>query len=363
MTYLNLQTKISNEDTYISSGLRLKDGLFATFSKDYLILYYKNFSSEIIKFYYDKENYTDIKNVKQLKNGKILCCNEKLFVVNYDIKSKKIDFKIIELPKKENEEIEIFLDVVELHNGTILGITLDSIYKIKITDENNEFTPIYKIPEEWLVSWENKCFYNGNLDLYDLKNKKLLLHSHSYFVSQRCPRSYASISMESKIFQDIIFIIDLTDFKVIYTEYFPNIAKIVVLNNCFCVLHSNTIFIYNINDYKTVHKIEPDINFINKYNDNIIITLNKKKEIILYNLSDLNNIKSQTFFFKNMNRFYGINTFIFKFKSKKFAIIYYNKIYIVDFPGNFKFKPINPKEKNNIETNDEENKNKKKKFK
>ena len=66
-------------------------------------------------------------------------------------------------------------------------------------DENNEFTPIYKIPEEWLVSWENKCFYNGNLDLYDLKNNKLLLHSHSYFVSQRCPRSYASISMESKI--------------------------------------------------------------------------------------------------------------------------------------------------------------------
>ena len=49
--------------------------------------------------------------------------------------------------------------------------------------------------------------------------------------------------------------VDLNNFEVIYTENFPNIANIVVLKDCICVHHFNTIFIYNNNDYKILQKI------------------------------------------------------------------------------------------------------------
>ena len=250
MNNINLQTKIKFKCFQDSSVLQLKDGYFALYSKDLLILFNNNLLSKIITFYDedDDDGYftQDVKSVKQLKNGKILCCNHHLFIINNDIKSDEV--KKIEISK--TEENEKFLDVEELDNGTIIGVTTESLYNIKIKDENIELTQIHKIPEDWLVSWERKYCYDGELNIYDLKNNKILLHSHSYYYSHKCLNCLPKIKKESKI-----FIVDLNDFEVVYTEKFPNIANIVVLKDCICVHHFNTIFIYNNNDYKILQKI------------------------------------------------------------------------------------------------------------
>ena len=120
---------------------------------------------------------------------------------------------------------------------------------IILKDGKTELNPIYSIPKDWLVSWENVYDYEGKFNIYDLKNNKLLLHSNSYCCIRKCVRSSPIIQKESKI-----YIINLNDFKVIYKENFPNIANIIVLNNCICIHHSKTIFIYSINDYKIVKK-------------------------------------------------------------------------------------------------------------
>ena len=133
--------------------------------------------SKIITFYDDDDDgyFTqNVKIVKQLENGKILCCNHHLFIINNDIKSDEV--KKIEISKTEANEK--FLDVEELDNGTIIGATIESFYNIKIKDQNIELTQIHKIPEDWLVSWERKYNYKGELNIYDLKNNKILLHSH-----------------------------------------------------------------------------------------------------------------------------------------------------------------------------------------
>ena len=138
--------------------------------------------SKIITFYDDDDDgyFTqNVKIVKQLENGKILCCNHHLFIINNDIKSDEV--KKIEISKTEANEK--FLDVEELDNGTIIGATIESFYNIKIKDQNIELTQIHKIPEDWLVSWERKYNYKGELNIYDLKNNKILLiHIYIYFL-------------------------------------------------------------------------------------------------------------------------------------------------------------------------------------
>ena len=242
MNNINLQTTIRFIHLSKSSVMQLKDGYFALYSKEFLVLFDNNLFSKIINFYNHNSRFDqDIKSVKQLKNGKILCCNHHLFLINNDINSNEV--KKIEISKME--ENEKFLDVVELDNGTIIGVTIESLYNIKIKDENIELTQIHKIPKNWFVSWERKYCYNGELNIYDLKNNKILLHSHSYRCIPKCIIGSFSIKKESKI-----FIVDLNNFEVVYTENFPNIANIVVLKDCICVYHSKTIFIYSINDYK-----------------------------------------------------------------------------------------------------------------
>ena len=155
--------------------------------------------SKIITFYDDDDDgyFTqNVKIVKQLENGKILCCNHHLFIINNDIKSDEV--KKIEISKTEANEK--FLDVEELDNGTIIGATIESFYNIKIKDQNIELTQIHKIPEDWLVSWERKYNYKGELNIYDLKNNKILLHSHPYYCGRRCLKSSPIIKKESKIY-------------------------------------------------------------------------------------------------------------------------------------------------------------------
>ena len=364
MTNLNLQTIIKFDFYEKSKVLQLKDGAFALYSKGLLILFDNNLLSKRITFYDDNDDdyyyfQRDIKSVKQLKNGKILCCNKHLFIINSDIKSQKDKLKKIRITNTKNNEK--FLDVAELDNGTIIGITTESLYNIKIKDENSELTQIHKIPEEWLVSWEEKYCYDGELNIYDLKNNKILLHSHSYYYSRRCLNCSAIIKKESKI-----FIVDLNNFEVVYTENFPNIANIVVLKDCICVYHSNIIFIYSINDYKMLQKIESELKLINKYNDNIIIAINKIGVITLYNLSDLNTIKCQNFICKFFKRyFYRSDISICKLDNRRIIIVAWDELFLVELPDKFSFEPISLIKKSNIETNvqnNKENKNKKKKY-
>ena len=343
MNDMNLQTKIRFK--YIPehfSIIQLKDGYFALYSKEFLILFDNNLFSKIVGFYDDNSHLCkDLKSVKQLKNGQILCCNQYLFLINNDINSYEV--KKIEISKKEKNE-KLF-DVVELDNGTIIGITIESLYNIKIKDEYIVLTQIHKIPEDWLVSWEEKYCYNGELNIFDLKNNKILLHSHSYRCIRRCLFGSATIKKESKI-----FIVDLNNFEVVYTENFPNIANIVVLKDYICVYHSKTIFIYSINDYKILQKFESNLQSINIYNDNFLIVSNKVEGIILYNLTDLNNIEYQIFISKFVD-IYDIS--LCKLDDKRIIIVSWDNLYIAELPDKFNFKPISFTKKRNTETNDE----------
>ena len=129
MNNINLQTTIRFIHLSKSSVMQLKDGYFALYSKEFLVLFDNNLFSKIINFYNHNSRFDqDIKSVKQLKNGKILYCNHHLFLINNDINSNEV--KKIGLSKMEK-----FLDVVELDNGTIIGVTIESLYNIKIKDE------------------------------------------------------------------------------------------------------------------------------------------------------------------------------------------------------------------------------------
>lgn len=347
---MNLQTIVDIGFSKLSKGLKLKDETIVLYQESYLILYNKILSSEI-KCFSDNNGhyYKDIKSIKQLKNGNILCCNDKLFIIKNNIKLKKYEIDTIEISKeKSNEKNEKFLDVIELYNETIIGITNNSLYNIKFLNGNYKLTSIFDIPEDWLIFWGDKYSYETevNLNIYELKNNRLLFHSYSYFFRKGCLFNPGTTIKESKI-----FIIDLNDFKVIYKENFPDIANIIVLNDCFCIRHSNTIFIYNINDYKILQKIGSNIEYINKYNDKIIIASNKIKDIILYNLSDINNIQYEIFCFNLRDYCFGENIikFICKFRHKTILILANYYLFIAEFPRNFNFKPIAQKKNSDID--------------
>ena len=320
MIDLNLQTKINRGHNYgLLSGLKLKDGLFAVYSNKDIILFNNNLSSKNISSYDSNDYYESIKSVKQLKNGKIIYCNYNLFIINYDVTTKKVDLKKIEIKNKEKDFTEQILDVVELYNGTILGITPYSLYKIKMTDENSEVTSIYNIPDEWLPSWENKDCYEGNLNIYDLKNDKLLLHSYSIYIRGSCILGGPKIIRK----KSGIYVLDLTDFELIYLEEFPEIAKIVILNNYICINYSDSIFIYDINNYKILQIIESGAQSINRY------------------------------YFTN-------KSFVIKIDHKKLLISNGNNLGIVYFSGKFNFMPDNNIKQSIKKSGDENNKWKKK---
>ena len=107
---------------------------------------------------------------------------------------------------------------------------------------------------------------------------------------RRCPKSQPFVKWENKI-----LIIKLDNFEVIHSENFPNKTKIIVLNNYFCINHSNTIFIYSIDDYKLLEKINTYVKCFNKYDENSIIIIDDNNQIILNNNEEINNIKYYIF--------------------------------------------------------------------
>ena len=148
MASLILQTSIDIDRYSSFRFVKLKKGQFIVFSNSSAFLFNKNLSFKCL----DIETYlNNIKSVKQIKNGKILICSNDLYI--FTIESKEIKKDHIKMLDKNSEKI---LDVNELQDGTIIGISNKSIYNITIKDEKTEITQIYKIPNVWLVSWEKK---------------------------------------------------------------------------------------------------------------------------------------------------------------------------------------------------------------
>ena len=81
--------------------------------------------------------------------------------------------------------------------------------------------------------------------------------------------------------------------------------------------------------------------------------------MILYNLSDLNNIKYQRFIIKY---FYNFDMSLCKLDDKRIILLFWNNLYIFELADKFYFEPINCTNKIITKTNDKINKNKKKKY-
>ena len=95
---------------------------------------------------------------------------------------------------------------------------------------------------------------------------------------RRCPKSQPFVRWGNKIF------IIKDNFKVIHSDNFPKKTKIIVLNNYFCINHSNAIFIYSIDDYKLLNKISINVKCFTKYDENNIIIIDDNNQIILYDI-------------------------------------------------------------------------------
>ena len=81
--------------------------------------------------------------------------------------------------------------------------------------------------------------------------------------------------------------------------------------------------------------------------------------MILYNLSDLNNIKYQRFIIKY---FYNFDMSLCKLDDKRIILLFWNNLYIFELPDKFYFESIHCTNKIITKTNDKINKNKRKKY-
>ena len=350
MSKWSLIAKIMCDLSEEYTPLQLKDETFLLYNDKEIIIFDKNLNSEKI-ISLDKDEYANITNVKQIKNGKILCCNNDLYI--YTIKSKKIlDTKILKMPKFMKKE-KIF-DIIELKDGRLIGLTNQSILHIKISnskDENDEISQLYKIPKNWLINGENQHYFKQFLNIYELENKNLLIHSHSEgYIKRFLGRSHISKDYENKI-----FILDINNFKAtnLLNDRIDEI-KIIIFKNYICISYIEHIDIYSLNDYKLLNKVESyaGIALVTKYDENIIFLINDfydHYDIIMYNISDVNNIKIQKF--KNeLSKFLiirnaimirsgrsSLNKSITKLNNGQILLIHFGAIFLLKFQGLFDF--------------------------
>lgn len=324
---LELKTKINFCRDYWMVGrgktfnyhipLLLKDGTILLYNQDTISLLSKSLHKKLLfSFKKNKEEneISIIRNIKQIECGDILCCNKKLYIFN--IKSKANTPKIINIPNDEN-----LCDIIELRNKQLIGITKNSIIEInKIKEEEYNINIIFKIPEKYIEmpqtekEKENRSFIQY-LNLYELINKRLLIHSYStQLIYGRC-----GTHPPGELCRNKIFIFDLNSKEIIHCfEPFKYEANIIILEKYICISHSTIIEIYDINDYKLLKIIEDKFNksYIIKYNENIIIGLSileNNNDIIIYNLLDIDDIKY----------------IIFRGKFMEFEEMKYNFVYTV----------------------------------
>ena len=292
-----------------------------------------------------------ITSIKEIQKEKIFCCVKDLFVLS--IKSNKIVNKEkIVIPNNE-----IIYDVIKLKNGKILGATNKAIIEIK---EKYETEQIFKIPENWLIkSFKEKYrFYSDfkqYINLYELPNNRLLIHSHSTEFSHN---GGCGTNPPYQVSINKIYVLNLINLEIIHQfDKLKSELNILILDKYICIIYfykyhlHNLIDIFSIEDYKLIKRIEDkfDKNYIIKINSYKFISVSiseNKNHIILYDLSNINDIKYQIFeenFIKFKTKFYNgphkvrntKNKSICILKNGSIFIICHGKIYIVDFPKFF----------------------------
>lgn len=328
------------------SQIELKNGkiiLFEKFElKNKISILHQNFKLNKI-FECSDDRGKNVMNVIELANNKILFCSKDLFI--YNIKTNEI--KKIEFP---NEEV---LDIIKLKNKNILGITKNQLININVKGKECQIKKLFDVPE-YLFSKDNLNyeFLKQYLDLYEIPNNKLLIHSHSNGTQHMFSICGNSVPIEG-IFNKIC-IFDLNDFSNIYN--FNNFEKskteinIVILNKYICISHDNIIDIYDINNYKLLKQINDNINkkYIIKYDENLIIGLSyisKENNIIIYNLSNIDEISLKIyngnfeFEEKKMQGWplkFSKKKSISKLKNGDLLIICYGRLFMVKFPEEIK---------------------------
>jgi len=333
--------------------LLLKNGSILIYTTNNIIILHNNLQQKKLTSFDEKEMITSI---KEIQKGKIFCCVKDLYV--FSIKSNEIINKEkILIPNNE-----IIYDVIKLKNGKILGITNKSIIEI---NENNKIDELFKIPQNWLIKAykESHRFYSEfkqYINLYEMDNNRLLVHSHSTEFSHN---GGCGTHPPSQVCVNKIYILNLTNFEIVHQfDELKSEINIVILDKYICIIYfykyhlNNLIDIYNIEDYKSIKKIEDRFNkqYIIKIDGNKFISMSKsdkKNYIILYDLSNINDIKYQIFeenFIKFNTIFYNAcykventkNKSICILKDGSIFIICHGKIYIVDFPKSFNFLPL-----------------------
>ena len=284
---LSLQTKIKFFDTFYDFNsdvfLQLKDKTILLYGDFRIARYNKALKfSEIIEF---KEPYAT-RAIKQLKNNKILFCNGYLYLL--DIKTKER----IEVPLIK----KILFDIIELDNGDIIGLTEYSLIKFKLEDkydENKNYDNIiFDIPDELQLHkhpYRNMKNY-GNL--YSLNENKFLVH---FFRADNDNYSKCGVHRRLPYYQNKIYIVDIKSQKVLHEfEHYNGEINIVILRNYICISY-DSIFIFDINDYKLIKEINTKRPiYIFRYDDNMLIASYKslyRRELFIFNLSDIDNIK------------------------------------------------------------------------
>ena len=207
MVNLNLVTKYTFDlDGLVGPlyFLQLIDGTFILYTKKQIIKFTKNYTYEnIITFIEDYYSY--ITSMKQLKNGIILCCNGDLYI--YTLKPKMYLLKIMKMPIFYGDER--IVDVIELKNGNIIGITRKSIIKINIKDNNEknyELIQLYKFPKKWPIN-DNLSNIECKLDLYELPNNKILLYfSEKFYIEWLIPSHI-------KAYENKIYVLNLKNYN------------------------------------------------------------------------------------------------------------------------------------------------------
>ena len=300
-----------------------------------------------------KKNSIFISSLKQIKNGKVLCCYKDLYI--FTIKSCKIRNKEkIEFP---NDECAV--ETIELKNGKILVITYNSLYEIKFIKEKYEISKLMAIPEDCIIkqkelNWRTRHNdFMQYINVYELPNNKLLIHFNStQLIYGKC-----GTHPPGEICDNKIYILNLDNFELINLESFIGESNFAILKKYIVLIKNGVLFIFDIYNYKLIREIKDKFHkdYIINYNENCIVAISKfekENDIILYDFTNTDNIKFSIFkgeFMKFIEKTYNCyndvrakNKIIYKLKNNSILILCNGKIYIVQIPENsFEFKPLN----------------------
>ena len=348
MDNLSLQTIIEiNSDSWgIYNYLNLNYGSFLIYSRKDIIIFYKNLSFKKLFFSNNGEE-DNIKFIKNINNEKLMCLNNnKLYI--FTIQSKIIKFE-------NNQNV---FDAIELKNGMILAITNNDILSIKINNNKDEIIKISKVPEECFINKIYDYEFNLLINIYELPSNNILISSQSsgsFYQDSGCVRGDLYYNSNKQ------FIFNIDRCKIIH--FFQKLENestfslnsnsekinIIIYNKYICISKNKGIDICNISDYNLIKQINFKDFMIFNFDENMIFIIkknyfNKKENIILYDLTDLNNSKYQKFYFEKIisNKIYMNNGIdIKKLSNRKLLIIYHNNIFIIKFSKQFKSLPYN----------------------